>query len=433
MASITKQKNGRKTIQFVGPDEKRRSLRLGKVNMKVAEGIKVRVEQLLAAKLAGVPWDADLAKWVSELDKAMRIKLERVSLLDPKEHLAIPKLQEFIDSYIASRTDVKHSTKAIYGQARKSLIQYFGGDKEITSINEADAEDWKNQLSTGEKLSEGTIRKRCAIAKLFFKRAVKKRIIRDNPFAGLASAAISNPDRSYFILPEDAQKVIDACPDVEWRLIFVLSRYGGLRCPSEHLALKWDDILWDQNKISITVPKLAHLNGHGSRVIPLFPEVRAVLEEAFELAGEGAAYVITRYRRSNTNLRSQLLRIIKRAGLEPWPKLFQNLRSTRQTELSREHPEHVVVAWLGNSPQVAKKHYLQVTEEDFKKAVQNPVQQPAERRRRNSQERSRDDEKNRSNVSRCKDLRHDARECDEGASGRYWIRTSDLRNVSAAL
>ena len=32
---------------------------------------------------------------------------------------------------------------------------------------------------------------------------------------------------------------------------------------------------------------------------------------------------------------------------------------------------------MGNSPKVAQKHYLQVTEEHFEKAVQNPVQQPA--------------------------------------------------------
>lgn len=48
------------------------------------------------------------------------------------------------------------------------------------------------------------------------------------------------------------------------------------------------------------------------------------------------------------NLRTQLLRIIRRAGWNPWPKLFQNLRSTRQTELADEYPIQVVTAWIGN-------------------------------------------------------------------------------------
>ena len=81
------------------------------------------------------------------------------------------------------------------------------------------------------------------------------------------------------------------------------------------------------------------------------------------------------------NFRSRLLDIIATAGLKPWPKLFQNMRSTRQTELSERFRLHVVCAWLGNSEAVAAKHYLQVTAEHFaramEEAVQNPVQQPA--------------------------------------------------------
>ena len=45
-----------------------------------------------------------------------------------------------------------------------------------------------------------------------------------------------NRKRDYFLTREDAAKITDACPDHEGRLIFALSRYVGLRCPSEHLA-----------------------------------------------------------------------------------------------------------------------------------------------------------------------------------------------------
>jgi len=61
--------------------------------------------------------------------------------------------------------------------------------------------------------------------------------------------------------------------------------------------------------------------------------------------------------------------------VKPWPKLFNNLRSTGETELAEEYPLHAVCAWIGNSQPVAAKHYLQVTDEHFTKAVQNPVQQ----------------------------------------------------------
>ena len=77
-------------------------------------------------------------------------------------------------------------------------------------------------------------------------------------------------------------------------------------------------------------------------------------------------YVITRYR-GNANLRTQLQKIIKRAGVTPWPKLWQNLRASRATELAGVFPGHVASAFLGHSERVAQKHYWQVTDEDFKK------------------------------------------------------------------
>ena len=65
------------------------------------------------------------------------------------------------------------------------------------------------------------------------------------------------------------------------------------------------------------------------------------------------------------NLRTQFERIVKHAGLKKWPRLFHNLRSSRQTELAETFPSHVVCAWLGNSEDIAKKHYYQVTDAHF--------------------------------------------------------------------
>jgi len=184
---------------------------------------------------------------------------------------------------------------------------------------------------------------------------------------------------------QEAQRVLDACPDAQWRLLFALSRYGGLRCPSEHLALRWGDVDWERNRMTIHSPKTEHHPSGEQRIVPIFPELRPYLEEVWEQAEPGTEYVITRYRDSNVNLRTQLQRIIRKAGLKPWPKLFQNLRSSRQTELVQQFPEHVACAWIGNTRPVAVRHYLQVTEDHYrqaseqptepvKRALQNPVQ-----------------------------------------------------------
>jgi integrase len=159
-----------------------------------------------------------------------------------------------------------------------------------------------------------------------------------------------------------------------------LSRYGGLRRPSEHLELTWPDVDWQKGRFRVTSPKTEHHEGNEERWVPIFPELRPYLEEAFERAEPGSVKVITCKQNAKQNLRSLFAKIIRRAGLTPWPKPFQNLRTSPETELAAAYPLHVVTAWLGNSALVAQKHYLQVTEADFQrraKAVQNPVQQPA--------------------------------------------------------
>ena len=166
--------------------------------------------------------------------------------------------------------------------------------------------------------------------------------------------------------------MLAACPDDEWKLLFALSRYGGLRCPSEHMALRWIDVDYvNWTTMTVQSPKTAH-QGKSSRVVPIFPELRPFLQAAWETAPEGSEYVIRRHRGANVNLRTQLQRIIANAGLPGWPKLFQNLRSSRQTELAERYPIQVVCEWIGNSEAVATKHYLQVTEDHVASALGEP-------------------------------------------------------------
>ena len=72
----------------------------------------------------------------------------------------------------------------------------------------------------------------------------------------------------------------------------------------------------------------------------------------------------------NANLRTTFQKIVRRAGLKPWPRLFHNLRASRETELAEIYPLQVVTGWLGNTPAVAMRHYLMTTDEHFEAAVQ---------------------------------------------------------------
>lgn len=85
--------------------------------------------------------------------------------------------------------------------------------------------------------------------------------------------------------------MLDACPNHHWRTIVALCRFGGLRCPSEALSLRWQDVDWEAGRIVVQSPKTEHDVGKANRTIPLFPELRPILAEAFDLAPDGGEYV----------------------------------------------------------------------------------------------------------------------------------------------
>lgn len=326
MASVIRDKNGRKRIGFTAGDGSRKSLRLGKATLRQAEAVKVRVEQLVMAS-AGVTGvlDDETTKWLTGLDEVMYDKLAAVGLVAPR---ASADLGDFVMGYIRERNDVKAGTATFYGHTRRNLIDFFGADKPLRDITPGDADQWRLYL-LGQGLAENTVRRRCKMAKQFFKAAMRRNLVSSNPFEELKGTVRGNAKRLYFISREEAEKVLEACPCAEWRLIFALCRYGGLRCPSEVLTLKWTDVDWERSRFCVHSSKTEHFEGRESRLVPLFPELLPYLREVFENAEPRSEYVITRYRLQNVNLRTQLQRIIAKAGLKSWPKLFQNLRSTR--------------------------------------------------------------------------------------------------------
>ncbi|MFM9959691.1 MAG: tyrosine-type recombinase/integrase [Planctomycetaceae bacterium] len=379
MASISTDATGNRKIQFVNGDGKRKSVYLGKILKADAKEICCKIEAILAALLSRRSLAAEVAEWVGNVPDVLAEKLAGVGLIAPrvKQQKDATTFGSFIDAYLVSRTDIKPRTRINLLQVRRNLVTYFGETKPIADITPGDTDEWRRWMLT--KLGENTVRRHCGRAKQLLRAALRKRIISENPFADMRDCLVkANKSREFFLSRADAEKVLAACPDNEWRLIFALARFGGLRTPSETLLLRWGDVDWERGRLLIRSPKTEHHEGKDSRLVPIFPELRPHLEAAWDQAADGAEFVVTRYRDGNANLRTQLLRIVAKAGQTAWPKLFQNLRSTRETELAETYPLHVVTSWLGNSQLIAAKHYLQVTDDHFQKATQNPTQSGTE-------------------------------------------------------
>ena len=374
MASISTDNNGNHTIQFVAKDRKRRSIRLGKMPLKSVREIKLKVEALNYAAITGHSVDSETARWIADREQPLLEKLAKVGLIARPEEVGDITLDAFIDAYLTGRVDLKASTVEQLRQVQRNVVAFAGATMSLREFTAGHADAFKAMLTS--RMAENSVRRNLGRCRQFFEAATRKRMIGSNPFGHLKGLTVKgNAERFRFVTLEEIQSVIDVAPCAEWRAIIALARYGGLRTPSETLALKWSDIDWERQRIRIPSPKTEHC-GKAFRVAPLFKELEPYLLDLSELAPERTEFVINRYRDASQNLRTTMLKIIRRAGLEPWERVFQNLRASRQTELNQRHPAHVVCDWLGNTEAVANEHYLHTTESDFQKALQNPVQCP---------------------------------------------------------
>ena len=371
MASL--QKRGDKwQIQFPGSDGKRQTLRIGKQTKRAAESICSHVEGLIASKMSGAPLSRDDAGWTGKISDQLAARLAKIGLIPSRQNITLTEAFEIV---IQGRKDVKPATVAVWRQGQRSAYEYFGEKKPIAKITRANAEDYKQHL-IGSGLGNGTIRKRLQTINMVFNQMVSREAIEKNSFSGISVTATVDQSRNAFIPREDVYRVLEQAPDAEWRCIIALSRFAGLRCPSEVLSLKWENILWDRAEIIVVSPKTARHAEGGQRTIPLFPDIEGPLRDAFEQAEPGSVYVITKHRGqgegkygwANANFRTSLAKMIQRAGLRLWPKPFHGMRASFATELVEKTSIQTAAAILGHSPAVAVKHYLRVRPEDYEKA-----------------------------------------------------------------
>jgi integrase len=384
MASLAISKNGHVRILFYDTDKRRKAIHLGSCSKKDAETVKTKVEQLLSCRVYGSTPRADLAAWLSIISEPLRKKLEKVDLIDPierpEEVVEEQKatLKEFLDEYLKRKAPhVKPGTVAVWRQVIANLNELMPKGIRLDEITVGHAKAFHEGLKAKE-MESTTIHKRIGFARQFINDAIDWEIIPKNPFAKVKTTTPST--KSNVEVPIETIEKLMPFLDPTWQTIIALSRFGGLRCPSEVLSLKWSDIDWERDRMNIPEPKVEHHEGRGVRSCPIFGELRPYLENARELAKDGAEFVVDKqaYRDAantgegwkNSNLRTQFLKKLAKAGIPPWKRLFHSMRASRQTELERPFALHVVCSWLGNTEAIAKKNYLLVKESDFEKAIQ---------------------------------------------------------------
>ena len=373
MASVSQDDKGWR-INFRLTDGRRCVLRAGASGGKrYADEIAAKLRKLLAARAAGVAPDPSVSAWLGGLeDGRLRARLVELGLADKRERdrPVVEWLETFLEKH-GERVSATESTRKVWGRAANHARAYFG-ERLLSSLTEDDGVEFRAWLlkcrgRIGEYLAEATVRKTCGVLSMACKAARKAGAISCDPFEGVPKSACANPAREVYVDRETVRRVMDAGPSEEFRLLVALSRFAGLRVPSEIAGLRWGAVDWARRALRVDSPKTVR-HGKAWRLVPIAPELLELLESAYTNAPEGEEFILPTYRR-HPSPSMLVLRACRSAGVDPWPRPFHAMRASCETDWAARFPLADVSSWLGHTAKVAARHYLRPTEATFEGAT----------------------------------------------------------------
>lgn len=357
-------------------NEERYSISLRGQDKAGATVAKDHIEHLITQAKRDRPPTAATVRWLDALDDKTHGRLAALGLTDARKVCELPRhVLAFMENYIERRTDWKKPEN--HRQAVNHLRTYLGRDVPTGSLTHGDCEDWHRWMmhaEDGPKLYRSTAGQNVKRCRQMFKDAIKHGLAKDNPFDDIKIDLRSDENKDHYVTPEETKAIFDACPDQEWRVIFALSRYGGLRVPSEVLPLTWSMFDWDKERFTFPACKTERY-GKPMRTLPIFPELatelllwRQQLDESPELACDD--YVVTTHRHTGKHLRETFLTIVDAAGVARYEKAYMNNRATRRNEMELDGWRGAALDdWFGHSDETARRYYSKINEEDYRRAA----------------------------------------------------------------
>jgi integrase len=366
MASLSKVRRGKGRklwrLDFNPPNGgSRRTVWLGNLPREQVERIKVLVHDLIDSWNPSLDYGNALTTRLDELPPKIRAKLQHAGLCTG------PRTEHSLDDLIKllMKRPVKGSTMETYRQAAKSLRDFLpaGGETPVHAITQELAMAWRSGVAQG--LAQATCAKRTNVLKSMFGSAVSAHWLQVNPFSAVRSGSQINEQRLVFVNEATVDQVLNEIEDKRLRAVVALARYGGLRVPSEVVGLTWEQASLSDTPptIQIFAPKTQQ-----RRIVPVRKKLLQALVALTGGVQSRTDPMIPGLGRAS-NMRTALLRAIECAGVEPWPRLFQNLRASAATDWAQKFPPRDVSAWMGHSAVVALEHYHSALPENVASAA----------------------------------------------------------------
>ena len=269
-------------------------------------------------------------------------------------------LGEWHGRWMSMRGDLLPSSKRVHERYWGMLLNHFGDDRPLAKITKTDAMEARARLesaadeqhgprSIARSKAESTIARFCRNARLYWRDAIRMEYAKDNPWMSVHSTApeVQVPRRVLTDAQVDA--IMASCTKPGVRMLVALCYYAGLR-KSEAIALRWEHVDFDRNRISVYPPHGRVSTKHRFREVRLDRRLATILTEVLRTSETVCGRV--------TGARAWLdLQTAVRAAGITVDVSFQLMRSSRENHWMSDYPPNVVTAWLGHSAQVAARHY----------------------------------------------------------------------------
>ncbi len=287
-------------------------------------------------------------------------------------------LAEVLPIYYAAKASDAKSTRRCR-QMALDAFQEACRNPRLTSINARMIEQWRQGLAAhggrgGKPVSPTTIKDYTIILRAFLNWAVKEKMLRSNPMAGMVrEVRVMTTRVQGFLTEEERESLLSAeAPDYV-RLILMLGFFAGLR-DGEMLATnpKWLWIAEDGLRGTLTVQAtpIEYTDGrtglwtpkrHKRRTIPLHPRLLEFLQgygmrSPWLLAPEKDKWPEEKKNSKRFDAKKALAGVAKRAGVR---KLTPHmLRHSFATHLAMKGVALAEIAGLiGDSLRVTEEHY----------------------------------------------------------------------------
>lgn len=260
---------------------------------------------------------------------------------------------------------LKPGTAYLHDRTLDLLIEHFKSDRQIAAINPLAAKGWRNWLEA-KGLAEPTVCLFVTKAKAIFEKAVEVEWLGRNPFGKVESSDTTRGAKSYISI-EVYDKLMGACECPGDRCLLALARLGGLR-RGEAVLVDREDIDLSGGVLVANSPKTAAYAGHAVRKVPIMPALAEVLREYAPKSGP----IVRGLKGDPVTARQadrMAGRIIAAAKVKPYPKPMHSLRASCENDWVARFPWPDVCQWMGHSPQVAMRNYLDTPPETWARAT----------------------------------------------------------------